>query len=46
MDFSPFNPIIWLIVIAFCIITWLVVKLFHGRYPDYPGYPGDKNGLQ
>jgi hypothetical protein len=39
MDYSPFNPMIWLVFIAFCAVTWLVVKLFHSRYPDYPGYP-------
>jgi hypothetical protein len=45
MNFSPFNPIIWLIFIVFCAATWLAVKLFHSRYPDYPGYPDDENGF-
>ena len=34
--YSPFNPIIWLLFIGFCVITYVIVKLFHRRYPDYP----------
>ena len=34
--YSPFNPIIWLLFIGFCVITYLIVKLFQRRYPNYP----------
>lgn len=37
MDYSAFNPTVWLVFIGFCAITWLAVKAFHSRYPDYPG---------
>jgi hypothetical protein len=36
MDYSPFNPVIWLIMAGFVAITYLAVKVFHGKYPDYP----------
>lgn len=36
MDYSPFNVIIWLVFIAFCFLTWLLVMLYHSRYPEYP----------
>lgn len=35
-EYSPFNPLIWLLFIGFCVITYVIVKLFHRRYPDYP----------
>lgn len=37
MGYSAFNPTAWLIFIGFCAFTWLVVKVFHTRHPDYPG---------
>jgi hypothetical protein len=36
MDYSPFNPVIWLIFAGFVAITYLTVKVFHGKYPNYP----------
>jgi hypothetical protein len=36
MDYSPFNPVIWLIVAGFVAVTYLTVKVFHGKYPNYP----------
>lgn len=38
-EYSPFNPLIWFLFIGFCLITYLIVKLFHRRYPDYPNKP-------
>ena len=38
MDYSAFNPVVWLVFIGFCVVTWLAVKTFHARHPDYPGY--------
>ncbi|MBT3255032.1 MAG: hypothetical protein HN366_01050 [Deltaproteobacteria bacterium] len=37
MDYSVFNPTAWLAFIGFCILTWVMVKAFHARHPDYPG---------
>jgi hypothetical protein len=36
MDYSPFNPFIWLIFFGFMVITYLIVKVVHAMYPDYP----------
>jgi len=36
MDYSPFNPVIWLIFAGFVAVTYLTVKAFHGKYPNYP----------
>jgi len=38
MDYSALNPTAWLVFIGFCVITWLTVKVFHARNPDYPGH--------
>jgi len=39
MDFSytPFDPLVWLIFAAFFFCTWLIIRVYHGKYPDYPG---------
>lgn len=42
MDYSPFNPVIWLIVAGFVAVTYLTVKVFHGKYPNYPYEEGEK----
>jgi hypothetical protein len=36
MDYSPFNPYIWLIFFGFILITYLTVKAVHAMYPGYP----------
>ena len=36
MDYSPLNPFIWLIFVVFVAITYLTVKVFHSKYPNYP----------
>ena len=36
MDYSPFNPIVWGAFTGFVIITWVIVKRYHKKYPDYP----------
>lgn len=43
MDYSVFNPTVWLVFIGFCAITWLAVAAFHARHPGYPGYRYDEN---
>ncbi len=35
-DYSPFNPLIWGLFAAFCIFVYLIVKIFHRKYPNYP----------
>jgi hypothetical protein len=35
-DYSPFNPFLWLIFAGFLVFVFLIVKLFHRRYPNYP----------
>lgn len=37
MDYSAFNPTVWLTFAGACVIIWLVVKIFRARYPGYPG---------
>ena len=36
MDYSPFHPGIWLIVAGFIAVTYLTVKAFRFKYPNYP----------
>jgi hypothetical protein len=43
MDFSVFNPVVWIVFIGFCVVTWLAVKAFHAMHPDYPGYQQEEN---
>lgn len=44
MDYSPFNYAVWVIFVAFCVGTWLTVKAFQARHPDYPGYEAKEDG--
>lgn len=37
MDYSAFNPTVWLVFIGACIIVWAAVKIFQVRNPGYPG---------
>jgi len=36
LQFTPFEPVVWLIFAAFLLGTVIIVKLFHRRYPNYP----------
>jgi hypothetical protein len=35
-EYSPFNLLIWSLFALFVVITYLTVKVFHRRYPNYP----------
>lgn len=35
-EYSPFNLLIWSLFVLFVVITYLTVKVFHRRYPNYP----------
>jgi hypothetical protein len=37
VSFTPFDPIAWLIFGAFVVFTYLIVRIFRRKYPDYPG---------
>jgi len=45
-EFSPFNPLIWLLFFGFCVTTYVIVKLFHYRYPDYPYTPEKEDWME
>jgi len=36
LQFTPFEPVVWMIFAAFLLATVIIVKLFHRRYPNYP----------
>lgn len=36
MNYSPFNHVVWMIFAGFVALTYLTVKAFHGKYPNYP----------
>jgi len=36
LQFTPFEPVVWLIFGIFLLGTVIIVKLFHRRYPNYP----------
>lgn len=36
MDYSPFNHVVWVIFAGFVALTYLTVKAFHCKYPNYP----------
>jgi hypothetical protein len=36
LQFTPFEPVVWLIFAVFLLGTVTIVKLFHRRYPYYP----------
>ncbi len=46
MDYSPFNPVIWLIFAGFVALTYLTVRVFHGKYPNYPQSAEKDEGQQ
>lgn len=39
--YSPFDPVVWLIFAAFTVSVYVIVKIYHRRYPNYPN--GDEN---
>jgi len=34
--YTPFDPLIWLIFAGFLVFTFLIVKIYHRKYPNYP----------
>ena len=36
-SFAAFDPVVWLIFAAFVVFTYLIVRIFHGKHPEYPG---------
>ena len=36
-SFTPYDSVSWIIFGAFAVLTYLIVRIFHGKYPDYPG---------
>ncbi len=36
-SFAAFDTVVWLIFGAFVVFTYLIVRIFHGKHPDYPG---------
>lgn len=43
-DYSPFNPFLWMIFAGFLVFVFLIVKLFHRWYPNYPA-SGEKRAV-
>lgn len=41
MEYSPFNIFIWLIVVGVIVIFYLTVRIYHGKYPNYPNEEPD-----
>lgn len=36
MDYSPFNPVVWVSFFGCIVLVYLSVKIYHLRYPNYP----------
>jgi len=36
-SFTPYDSVSWIVFGAFVVLTYLIVRIFHGKYPDYPG---------
>lgn len=36
MEYSAFNPAIWLIFLVFIAAAYFIVKAYHKKYPNYP----------
>jgi hypothetical protein len=34
--YSAFDPVVWLIFAAFTVSVYVIVKIYHHRYPKYP----------
>lgn len=34
--YTPLDPLIWLIFAGFLVFTFLIVKIYHRKYPSYP----------
>jgi hypothetical protein len=43
MDYSPFNPLVWLLFFLFMIVIWATVRGHAARNPHYPGNKPEKN---
>jgi hypothetical protein len=35
-NYTPFDPLIWVIFAVFLACTFIIVKMYHRRYPNYP----------
>ena len=40
-QYTPFDPVVWSLFAAFVVVTYLIVKIYHRRYPAYPGKAGE-----
>jgi len=36
LHYSPFDPFCWLVFAVFLTCIFLIVKLYHRKYPGYP----------
>ncbi len=43
MDYSPFNPVVWLTFAGFLVVVYVTVKFYHGKYPNYPYEPEESD---
>jgi hypothetical protein len=34
--YTPLDPVIWSIFAAFLVATYLIIKMYQRRYPNYP----------
>ena len=39
-NYTPFDPLIWLIFAVFLVFTFMIVKIYHRIYPNYPQSAG------
>lgn len=37
MDYSPFNPVVWMLFFGGLALVYLCVSVYHRIYPYYPG---------
>jgi hypothetical protein len=43
MDFSPVNPMVWILALGVVVVVWGVVRIFAMLHPDYPEIKNDKS---
>lgn len=41
VSYTPLDPGIWTLFAVFCFFTWLIVRIYRGKYPEYPGKSGE-----